>query len=74
MACSGSHHPVSVAGTPAGEGVCSRAEGSAGSQCREDYPQHLAWGVGSDDLEGMAATSMTQPTLLSWLQVTNPSR
>jgi hypothetical protein len=50
----------SVTGAPAGKGVCAGAEDPAGSHCWEDCPQHLAWWVGSDDLEGMATIGKAQ--------------
>lgn len=59
MECSSSHY-LSVAGASSGRGVCAGTEDHAGSHCREDCPQHLAWRVGSDDLEGMAAAGITQ--------------
>lgn len=42
--------------------MCTGVEDPAGGHCRADRPQHLAWRVGSDDFEGMAAIGMTLST------------
>lgn len=39
-------------------------EDPAGGHCGADRPQHLAWRVGSDDLEGMVAVGMTPSTCI----------
>ena len=65
---------VSVAGASEGERVCEGAEDPTRGHCWADRSQHLAWWVGSDDLEGMAALGMTRNIFysprLSWLQIT----
>lgn len=50
---------VSVAGASEGKRVYTGVEDPARSHCWADRPQHLAWWVGSDDLEGMAAIGVT---------------
>ena len=65
---------ISVAGAPEGERVCEGVEDPTRGHCWADCYQHLAWRVGSDDLEGMAALGMTgnifYSSRLSWLQIT----
>lgn len=50
---------VSVAGASAGQRVHTSVEDPPKGHFWADRPQHLAWWVGSDDLEGMTATGMT---------------
>lgn len=65
---------LSLAGASEGKRVPEGVNCPARGRCWADCPQHRAWRVGSDDLEGMAAVGMTWSTFyssrLSCLQIT----
>lgn len=63
---SSSHWSVSVVGASKGKRVCTGVEDPARSHCWSDCIQHLAWWVGSDNLEGMEAVVMIWSPCIHW--------